>query len=69
MGKVPKKEMMAVYAPKEVGKRRYSGFNLLSVETVLVLKTIACGDFILNGFYNKSLRRRVCKNSEDKKAN
>lgn len=68
MGKVPQKEVMAVSTPKEAGKRRYSGFSLLSEETILVLKTISSGDFILNGFDNKSLRRRVCKNSEDKKA-
>lgn len=68
MEKVPQKEVMAVCAPKEAGGRRYSGFNLLSEETVLVLKTISSGDFILNGFDNKSLRRRVCKNSEDKKS-
>lgn len=67
-GQSPQKEMMAVCMPKEVGKRRYSGFNLLSEEIVLVLKTIASGDFILNGFDNKSLRRRVCKNSGNKKA-
>lgn len=68
LGKVPppKKEVLAVSPSREAGKRRYSGFNLLSEETVLVLETIASGDFILNGFDNKSLRRRVCKNSEDK---
>lgn len=62
----PKKEVLAVSPSREAGKRRYSGFNLLSEETVLILETIASGDFILNGFDNKSLRRRVCKNSEDK---
>ena len=59
-----KKEVLAVSPSREAGKRRYSGFNLLSEETVLVLETIASGD--LKGFDNKSLRRRVCKNSEDK---
>lgn len=67
MDKVPQKEVMGVSASKEVNGRRYSGFNLLSAETVMILKTIACGDFILNGFDNKSLRRRVYKNSGDKK--
>ena len=67
LGKVPqKKEVLAVSPSREAGKRRYSRFNLLSEETVLVLETIASGDFILNSFDNKSLRRRVCKNSEDK---
>lgn len=48
--------------------RRHSGFNLLSEETFLILSTTASGDFILNGFDNKNLRRRIYKNSEDKKA-
>ena len=68
MKKVPEKEVMSVSSPKEVDGRRYSGFNLLSEETFLILSTIASGDFILNGFDNKSLRRRIYKNSEDKKA-
>lgn len=68
MGKVPEKDVMSVSAPKEAGGRRYSGFNLLSEETFLILSTIASGDFILNGFDNKCLRRRIYKNSEDKKA-
>ena len=42
MDKVPQKEAMDVSASKEVNGRRYSGFNLLSAETVGNLKTIAC---------------------------
>ena len=34
----------------------------------MILSTIASGEFILNGFDNKNLRRRIYKNSEDKKA-
>ena len=68
MEKVPEKEVMSVSAPKEADGRRYSGFNLLSTETVMILSTIASGEFILNGFDNKNLRRRIYKNSEDKKA-
>jgi len=68
MEKVPEKDIMSVSAPKKAGGRRYSGFNLLSEETILILSIIASGDFILNGFDNKSLRRRIYKNSGDKKA-
>lgn len=32
--KVPEKEIMDVSAPKERSGRRYSGFNLLSMETI-----------------------------------
>ena len=62
--KVPEKEIMDVSAPKERNGRRYSGFNLLSRETITVLSAIASGDFILNGFDNKSIRRRVYENSD-----
>ncbi len=34
----------------------------------MILSTIASGDFILNGFDNKGLRRKVYKNSGDRKA-
>lgn len=67
MEKVPEKEIRAISAPKEVNGRRYSGFNLLSDETVGVLRTIASGDFILNGFDNKSLRQRIYEDSNSKK--
>lgn len=67
MDKVPEKEILAISAPKEVKGRRYSGFNLLSAETVRVLSAVASGDFILNGFDNKSLRRRVYEDSDSKK--
>ena len=66
--KVSKKEILSVSSPKEVNGRRYSGFNLLSSETVLILSAIASGDFILNGFDNKGLRRRIYKNSDSSKA-
>lgn len=62
--KVPKKEIMDVSAPKEVEGRRYSGLNLMSREMVKVLSVIASGDFILNGFDNKSIRRRIYENSD-----
>ena len=67
MDKISRKEVLSVSAPKEVNGRRYSGFNLLSGETVMVLSAIASGDFILNGFDNKELRRRIYKNSDSSK--
>lgn len=36
----------------------------MSRETVTVLSAIASGDFILNGFDNKSIRRRIYENSD-----
>ena len=65
--KVPEKEIMDVSAPKERSGRRYSGFNLLSMETVRILSAMASGDFILNGFDNKNIRRRIYENSDNPK--
>lgn len=67
MDKIPEKEILAISSPKEVNGRRYSGFNLLSKETVGILSTLASGDFILNGFDNKSLRQRAYEDSNSKK--
>ena len=43
LDKVPEKEIMALSAPKEAGGRRYTGFNLLSEETIKTLKVISSG--------------------------
>ena len=67
-GKVPQKEIMEISGAKEVRGRRYSGFNLLSEETILILKAISSGDFLLTGFNNKNIRQRVYKDSDSQKA-
>lgn len=67
LDRVPQKEIMDISRPREAHGRRYSGFNLLSEETIRVLKTISSGDFLLNGFDNKSIRQRLYKDSENPK--
>lgn len=59
MDKVPDKEIKGASGPKEANGRRYAGFNLLSEETATLFKALASGDFIINGFDNKSIRSRV----------
>lgn len=65
--RVSEKEILDASASKEINGRRYSGLNLLSSETVGVLSVIASGDFILNGFDNKNVRRRLYENSDSPK--
>ncbi len=67
LDKVPQKEIMEISSAKEVHGRRYSGFNLLSEETIRVLKVISSGAFLLNGLDNKSIRGRIYKDSENQK--
>ena len=67
LDKVPEKEIREVSCAKEVRGRRYSGFNLLSGETIQVLKAISSGEFLLNGFSNKNIRQRIFPDSEDPK--
>lgn len=67
LDKVPQKEIMDISAPKESRGRRYSGFNLLSEDTVKVLKAVSSGEFLLNGFDNKNIRRRLYPDSENPK--
>ncbi len=61
LDKVPQKEIMDISRAKEIRGRRYSRLNLLSEETIRVLKTISSGEFLLNGFDNKSIRQRIYK--------
>jgi len=61
--KVPAKEIETVSRAKEINGRKYSGFNLLSKDTTNLFSTIASGDFIINGFDNKTIRKRIYKNN------
>lgn len=67
LDRVPQKESMDISRPRESRGRRYSGFNLLSEETIRVLKTISSGNFLLNGFDNKGIHQRLYKDSETPK--
>ncbi|RKI37568.1 hypothetical protein D7V86_22705 [bacterium D16-51] len=66
-GKVPEKKTVDVSAPKERNGRRYSGVNLLSRKTMRILSTMTSWDFILNGFDNKNIRRRIYENNDNPK--
>ena len=59
LDKVPVKDIEAASVSKETNGKRFSGFNLLSNESTRLLRAIASGDFIINGFDNKSIRSRL----------
>jgi hypothetical protein len=67
LDKIPVKEIETISVSKEVNEKKYSGFNLLSKETTGLFRAIASGDFIINGFDNKSIRVRVFENSDSHK--
>jgi len=65
--KTPVNEVQTVSVSKELNGKKYSGLNLLSKETISLFRAIASGDFIINGFDNKSIRARVFENSSNPK--
>ena len=63
LDRTPAKDIEAASVFKESRGKRYAGFNLLSNETTRLIRAIASGDFIINGFDNKSIRARVFESS------
>lgn len=62
--KVPIKEIESISSKKEVNNKIYTAFNILNKETLLLFKVIASGEFIINGFNNKMVRKKVFSDSE-----
>ena len=58
-------EVTKISTSKEVKGRRYSGFNVLEQETLLLFQIIASGDFLINGFNNKNVRQRYFKENSE----
>lgn len=67
-GKVPCKEIQKISNSKEVKGRKYSGFNLLSEETIAIFVAIAFGGFTISGFDNKSIRNMIFEDYNNPKA-
>lgn len=64
---VPLKEIENISKRKETDNRTYSGFNILSKDNLDLFSEIAKGEYLINGFNNKMIRKNLYKNSEDKK--
>ena len=62
------KDVEKISTSKEINGRRYSAFNVLNKDTLLLFQIISNGDFLINGFNNKNVRNKYfLENSEIKK--
>ena len=69
MDKVSVEDVTKISTSKEVNGRRYSAFNVLNQETLLLFQIISSGDFIINGFTNKNVRQRFFKECSESTRN
>ena len=62
------KDVEKISTSKEINGRRYSAFNVLNKDTLLLFQIISNGDFLINGFNNKNVRNKYfLENSEIEK--
>ena len=67
LDEVPLKDIQKISSRKEVNNRIYSSFNILSEDTLNLFTEISRGEYLINGFNNKMIRKNLYSNSEDKK--
>lgn len=67
--KVSVEDVAKISTSKEINGRRYSAFNVLRQETLLLFQIISSGDFIINGFTNKNVRQRYFKENSESSEN
>ena len=67
LDEVPLKDIQKISSRKEVNNRIYSSFNILSEDTLNLFTEISKGEYLINGFNNKMIRKNLYSNSEDKK--
>lgn len=56
--KVPISEIEKISSPVIVNDIKYTGFNILSKDTLKLLSVISSGEYLINGFSNKSIRNK-----------
>ena len=64
---VPLKELEKISSKRELNNRTYSAFNILNEDTLKLFSEISKGEYLINGFNNKMIRKNIFVNSEDKK--
>jgi len=64
--KLPVKALTSVSSRKDVGGRVYSAFNILNDDTLNLFAAISDGAFLINGFNNKLLRRKIFSDCDSK---
>jgi len=65
--KLSVKAFNAISSRKELNGRPYSAFNILNGDTLKMLVALSNGAFLINGFDNKLLRRKIFNNPDSKK--
>ena len=63
---VPLKEIEKIYSRKELNNRIYSAFNILNEDTLNLFSEISKGEYLINGFSNKMIRKNLYLDSENK---
>jgi len=66
--KLPAKAIAAVSARKEVNGRPYSAFNILNADTLNLFAALSDGAYLINGFDNKLLRRKLFADADSKRS-
>lgn len=62
---LPLKEIEKISSRKEVKGRKYAAFNILNEETLKLFEILASGEYLIHGFSNRMIRRRLFKDSEN----
>ncbi|HIS39175.1 MAG TPA: hypothetical protein IAB45_06690 [Candidatus Onthousia faecavium] len=64
---VPLKEIERISKRAEINNKVYSGINILSEQNLKIFSEISKGEYLINSFTNKMIRKNIFENSEDKK--
>lgn len=64
---VPLKEIERISKRAEINNKVYSGINILNEQNLKIFSEISKGEYLINGFTNKMIRKNIFENSEDKK--
>ncbi len=55
---VPIREIEKISSSVTVNDRKYTGFNILQKDTLKLLSIISSGEYLINGFSNKNIRKK-----------
>lgn len=65
--KLPLKAITSISSRKNISGRPYSAFNILNNDTLKLFVALSDGAFLINGFNNKLLRRKVFDDYDSKR--
>lgn len=64
---VPISEINKISSSVIVNERKYTGFNILEIDTLNLFSIISSGEYIINGFSNKLIREKYFKKRNNEK--